>query len=65
MLVLSRALQERIVLELPNGELVHIVLCEIGSRTAKIGIEARRDIPVFREEVWVRRERRQKRKDGI
>jgi len=63
MLVLSRALQERIVLELPNGELVQIVLCEIGSRTAKIGIEARRDIPVFREEVWVRRERRQKRKD--
>lgn len=63
MLVLSRKLQERIVVELPNGELVQIVLCEIGNQTARIGIEAHRDIPIFREEVWVRLDRRQKRKD--
>ena len=49
MLVLSRKLQEQILVE----EVVITVL-EIRGRTVKIGIDAPRDVPIRREELQAR-----------
>jgi carbon storage regulator len=47
MLVLSRKLGEKIVI----GENITLIIIEIGRGKARIGIEAPRDMPIWRKEV--------------
>lgn len=48
MLVLSRSKNEVIVI----GDAIHITVVDIKGDTVKLGIQAPRDIPVHRKEVW-------------
>lgn len=48
MLVLSRHRDESIVI----GDLIHIVVVEIRGDKVRLGIEAPKDVPVHRREVW-------------
>ena len=57
MLVLSRKLQEAIVI---NGDIV-IRILEVNRDTVKIGIEAAPEVPVHRSEVADAQERKRKR----
>ena len=50
MLVLSRKLNQSIMV----GDDVRIVVVSVDRDTVKLGIEAPREIPVYREEIWVR-----------
>ena len=49
MLVLERNIDERIMI----GRDIIVTLCSIRGERARIGIEAPRGVPVFREEVWI------------
>ena len=49
MLKITRRTGERIML----GEDIVITLLEISGRSARIGIDAPRSVPVYREEIWV------------
>jgi carbon storage regulator len=49
MLKITRRTGERIIL----GDDIVVTLLEISGQTARIGIDAPRSIPVFREEIWV------------
>ena len=54
MLVLSRKTSERIIIDLAEHGLglVTITMLEAYDGTAKIGIDAHRDIPIDREEIY-------------
>ena len=52
MLVLSRAVNEKIIITLPNGDLLKITIVELRRGKVRLGIEAPREIPVHREEVY-------------
>jgi carbon storage regulator len=49
MLKITRRTGERIML----GEDIVVTLLEISGRSARIGIDAPRSIPVYREEIWI------------
>lgn len=53
MLVLSRKKNERIMI----GDDVVITIVEIRGDTVRVGIDATKDVPVHREEVWERIQR--------
>lgn len=48
MLVLSRQKDERIII----GENITVMVVEIRGDKVRLGIEAPKDVPVHREEVW-------------
>jgi carbon storage regulator len=49
MLKITRRTGERIML----GEDIVVTLLEVSGRSARIGIDAPRSLPVYREEIWV------------
>jgi carbon storage regulator len=49
MLKITRRAGERIIL----GDDIVVTLLEISGQSARIGIDAPRSIPVYREEIWV------------
>lgn len=49
MLKITRRPGERIIL----GDDIVVTLLEVSGQTARIGIDAPRAVPVFREEIWV------------
>jgi carbon storage regulator len=49
MLKITRRTGERIML----GEDIVVTLLEVSGRSARIGIDAPRSVPVYREEIWV------------
>jgi carbon storage regulator len=49
MLKITRRAGERIIV---GGEII-VTLLEVSGQTARIGIDAPRAIPVYREEIWV------------
>lgn len=52
MLNLTRRPNEAVILELPTGEQVRILVCDIDRNKVKLGIAAPRAIPVHRQEVY-------------
>jgi carbon storage regulator len=48
MLIITRRPGERIVL----GDDIVVTLMEISGQTARIGIAAPKELPVYREEIW-------------
>ncbi len=48
MLIITRRPGERLVL----GEDIRIEVMEIAGNTVRIGIDAPRELPVYREELW-------------
>jgi carbon storage regulator len=48
-LKITRRTGERIIL----GENIVVTLLEVSGQTARLGIDAPRSIPVYREEIWV------------
>jgi carbon storage regulator len=51
MLVLTRKCQQRILI----GDDIVVTVLEIRGDQIRVGISAPRDVPVFREEIWVAR----------
>lgn len=52
MLVISREVNEKIFLTLPDGQAIVITLVEIGrGQRARIGINAPREVTILREEL--------------
>jgi carbon storage regulator len=49
MLMITRRAGERVIV---GGNIV-ITLVEVSGQTARIGIEAPKSMPIFREEIWV------------
>jgi carbon storage regulator len=53
MLVLSRHKNESVFIELPNGELIKVMIVDIRDGCkVRLGFEAPTNIPVHREEVY-------------
>ncbi len=52
MLVLSRKVDEVIVIQLPGGGLIRVVVTGIRGEKVRLGIDAPADIPVHRAEVY-------------
>ena len=48
MLVITRRAGERIVIG--DGTVVEVL--EVSGRTVRIGVEAPRELPIYREEIW-------------
>ncbi len=49
MLKITRRIGERIIL----GEDIVVTLLEVSGQTARLGIDAPRSVPIFREEIWI------------
>jgi carbon storage regulator len=49
MLMITRRAGERVIV---GGNIV-ITLVEVSGQTARIGIEAPKSMPIFREEIWI------------
>ena len=52
MLVLSRKRDEKILITLPDGRLVEIMVVDIQGDKVRLGIEAPKEVPVHRQEVY-------------
>lgn len=61
MLVLSRKLDESIIIETSHGP-IEVRVVRLSGDTVRLGIEAPRDVPVNRQEIYeiIQRERRRK-----
>lgn len=52
MLVLSRKVDERLVIIVPGRAPIFVVQVDIRGDRSRLGVEADQDIQVHREEVW-------------
>lgn len=52
MLVLSRKVDQRLVLLIPGHEPIWITQVDIRGDNSRLGVEASNDVKVFREEVY-------------
>ena len=52
MLVLSRKLDEAIIVVSPNGEIMEIKITKIEENRTKVGIEAPSNFKIFRKEIF-------------
>lgn len=52
MLVLSRALGEKLVIVLPNGQIVEVGVARLSNGNVRLAVEAPPEIAVHRLEVW-------------
>ncbi len=55
MVILTRQINDSIII----GDNIKVYILDIKGRRARIGIDAPRDIPVHREEVWHRIQEKQ------
>ena len=60
MLVLRRSEQESIII----ADVIEVKVIDIGKGKVKLGIEAPRDIPVHRKEVWLKIQKEKEASDG-
>lgn len=51
MLVLERQLDDRIIMELPDGGRIVVGFSELGATRAKVAVNAPDNVKVFREEL--------------
>ena len=51
MLVLSRKVNERIICTAPSGEQVKVMVVGVYGDKVKLGIDAPRDVTIYREEI--------------
>lgn len=49
MLILTRRPGERVVI----GEEITVTVMEVAGQTVRLGIAAPKDLPVYREEIWL------------
>ena len=52
MLILSRKLNEKVVIKLPDGAEIVVAVFDRRGRHFRIGIEAPKEVTIHREEIW-------------
>ena len=52
MLILSRKIDEAVVLQLPNGDEIDVIVTEINGNTIKLGFDMPDDVNAVREELF-------------
>ena len=51
MLVLTRRIDESIILKLPNGHIITVIVTNVIEKSVKIGVDAPDDVTIVREEL--------------
>lgn len=54
MLILTRRQAETIVIDIGEGDTVEVTVLGVKGNQVRLGINAPKDIPVHREEIWQR-----------
>lgn len=54
MLILTRRPGETLIAEMPNGQTIELTILGIKGNQVRIGVEAPKDIPVHRKEIYDR-----------
>lgn len=54
MLILTRRVGETFMADIGEGDLVEVTVLGVKGNQVRLGIEAPKDVPVHREEIWQR-----------
>lgn len=52
MLILTRRVGETFMADIGEGDLVEVTVLGVKGNQVRLGIEAPKDVPVHREEIW-------------